>query len=466
MTTKFNAKKFVVCVAIGLSMLFFNLVPIAAARADSSKLNSIQKSMLLNKPGVVFVSHYDTVNLVIQSSAGYPELSGKTYTVQSGSMGSGFVVSPDGYILTNGHVVKTPDKELAYESIMFATDAILKDIIVVEFQKQGVNPTDADIAAATPQVIQQLGGRDQLIAAFFKSYEAGEVKVEKTKTEIYVQQGAFLSGKKLPIEKGMQADIRAVDFEGFTDDGQVQGKDIAVIKVTGSNMPTVTLGDSSKVQVGDKIYVIGYPGAPTFQSFLSQESQLDSTTTSGIISALKTMKDGSQVLQTDTSITHGNSGGPAFNEQGEVIGIASLGTIDSQGKEIAGFNYLRPSNVAKEFLNEKNVKNVQGETDKSYRQGVDYYEAGRYRKAIKEFETALRLYPNLLEAQDYVKKSQEGLATQTFFSKILDYLDSTSITIIVVVIIVLAGGGIAFVKLLKKEKKMEEKVEELAEEKK
>jgi len=388
-------------------MLNFVLQPTSSLAA--TKLTDVQKSMLLNQPGVVFISHYDTVNLVIQSSAGYPQLAGKTYTVKSGSMGSGFIISPDGYILTNGHVVKTPEKQLAYLAIADAADDITKDLIRAEFQNQGVNPTDAEIENLMPQVVAQVGGRDALISSFFQSYESGEVKVEKTKTDVYVQQGAFLSGKELPIQNGLKADVREVDFDGFTDTGEIQGKDIAIIKVTASNMPTVKLGDSSKMQVGDKIYVIGYPGAPTFQSFLSTESQLESSTTSGIISSLKTMKDGSQVLQTDASITHGNSGGPAFNEQGEVIGIASLGAVDQQGNELAGFNYLRPSNIAKEFLNEKNVKNVQGDTDKAYSAGVNYYDNGKYRHAIKEFETAVRLYPNLVQAQDYIKKSQEGI---------------------------------------------------------
>lgn len=451
-----------ICV-FALVILSFIFFPISSLAAE--KLNDVQKSMLLNKPGVVFISHYDTVNLIIQSSAGYPQLSGKTYTVQSGSMGSGFVISPDGYILTNGHVVKTPEKLLAYQSIADAADDITKDIIRAEFQNQGVTPSDADIENLMPQVIQQVGGRDALVSSFFQSYEAGEVKVEKTKTDIYVQQGAFLSGKKLPIENGMKADIREVDFEGFTDTGEVQGKDIAIIKVSGSNMPTVKLGDSSKMQVGDKIYVIGYPGAPTFQEFLSKESQLESSTTSGIISASKTMKDGSQVLQTDASITHGNSGGPAFNEQGEVIGIASMGAVDQKGIELAGFNYLRPSNVAKEFLNEKNVKNVQGDTDKAYKSGLEFYDNGKYRKAIKEFETALRLDPNLVEAQDYVKKSQEGMSKQTIVEKITDYLDATTITITIIVLIVVIGVIMFIVKIAKKEKKMEEKVEELSEKK-
>lgn len=447
--------------------LLFSLLLISApvsVRADS--MTEVQKGMLLNKPGVVFISHYDTVNLVIQSSAGYPQLAGKTYTIQSGSMGSGFVINPDGYIITNGHVVKTPEKQLAYQAIAAAATSILQDIIRAEYQNQGMTPTDAEVESLMPQVIQQVGGEAQLISSFYQSYEAGQVKVEKTQTDIYVQQGAFLSGKKIPIENGMKADIREVDFEGFTDQGEVLGKDIAIIKVSASNMPTVTLGDSDKMQIGDKIYIIGYPGAPTFQEFLSTESQLDASTTSGIISALKTMKDGSQVLQTDTAITHGNSGGPAFNEDGEVIGIASMGAVDQTGTELAGFNYLRPSDVAKEFLVENNITNVQGKTDELYKSGMEYYLAGRYKKSITNFESALRLYPNLLEAEDYLQKSQEGLSNQPFTARMMDYLTDTTYLLIIGLVVVLGVGAFVLVRVMKKEKKMEEEVEILSHEKK
>lgn len=447
-----------------LILISFLLLPLSV-QADSKKLTDVQKTMLLNKPGVVFISHYDTVNLIFQTSAGYPQLAGKTYTVETGSIGSGFVINPEGYILTNGHVVKTPEKLLALLAIASAADQMLKDIVRAELESNyGYSPSDQELEAALPQMIQNLGGKDALIAQLYQASQAGELKIEKTKTDVYVQQGVFVSGKKIPLDKGMKADIRAVDFEGFTEEGEVTGKDIAILKVSGSNLPTVVLGDSSKVQVGDKIYVVGYPGAPTFQTFLSQESRLEASMTSGIISALKTMKDGSQVFQTDAALTHGNSGGPAFNEKGEVIGIASMVAIE-EGKQKYGFSYLRPSNIAKEFLSEKNIQNVQGTTDEHYKKGLGYYEKELYRKAIKEFETALRLYPNLLEAQEYIKKSQEGMSDQSFSARILDYVDTTTGIIAGVVIIILIGGGLVLIRVIKKEKKMEEKVEELEESK-
>src|SRR3990167_7878983 len=136
---------------LSVFLVSFLLLPVSV-QADQNKMTDVQRTMLINKPGVVFISHYDTVNLVIQSSAGYPQLSGKTYTVQSGSMGSGFVVSPDGYILTNGHVVKTPEKYLAYQSLMVAAKDILKDLVKAELQNQGLSLSDAEIESYMPQI--------------------------------------------------------------------------------------------------------------------------------------------------------------------------------------------------------------------------------------------------------------------------------------------------------------------------
>ncbi|OGD65862.1 hypothetical protein A3F08_00015 [Candidatus Berkelbacteria bacterium RIFCSPHIGHO2_12_FULL_36_9] len=97
---------------------------------------------------------------------------------------------------------------------------------------------------------------------------------------------------------------------------------------------------------------------------------------------------------------------------------------------------------------------------------MDYYEKGRYSRAIKEFEATLRLYPNLVEAQDYLKKSQEGLSNQPLLAKIADYLsDTTTLIIVIVVIVIVVVGVIAFLKMRKKEQKMEEKVEQLEHEK-
>ncbi len=92
--------------------------------------------------------------------------------------------------------------------------------------------------------------------------------------------------------------------------------DIALLKVEdGGKLPLVTLGDSDKMRVGDTVLAVGNPFG------------LGGTVTAGIVSALgRDIDAGPYVdfIQTDAAINKGNSGGPLFNIQGEVIGINSV----------------------------------------------------------------------------------------------------------------------------------------------
>ena len=91
------------------------------------------------------------------------------------------------------------------------------------------------------------------------------------------------------------------------------GKDVAVLKVPGSNYPTVPLGNSDQVRLQDTVMVMGYPGvASSFGNnpIISAESNFEASATNGHISAIKTGTIGVPLLQSDVAITHGNSGGP------------------------------------------------------------------------------------------------------------------------------------------------------------
>lgn len=141
-----------------------------------------------------------------------------------------------------------------------------------------------------------------------------------------------------------------VTFENHkTVEAKVIGKDpshdLAVLKVPmeGINVRPLTLGDSSKAQVGDPVYAIGNPFG------------LDRTLTTGVVSALQrriTAPNGFEidnVLQTDAAINPGNSGGPLLNANGEVIGINSQ--IESAGSGgSVGIGFAVPINTAKAEL--------------------------------------------------------------------------------------------------------------------
>jgi serine protease Do len=121
--------------------------------------------------------------------------------------------------------------------------------------------------------------------------------------------------------------------DGRTLEGRVMGTDpltdIAVVKVEAENLPTVKIGNSNELQVGEWAIAIGNPLG------------LNNTVTTGIISA--TDRNSSQIgvgdkrvafIQTDAAINPGNSGGPLLNDQGEVIGV---NTAIIQGAQGIGF---------------------------------------------------------------------------------------------------------------------------------
>ena len=166
-------------------------------------------------------------------------------------------------------------------------------------------------------------------------------------TNNHVIEGAAVSGT-----------ITVELLNGDVIPAQIVGRDIAydlaVLKVNRGNLATVTVGDSSKISVGESVVAIGSPLG------------LASTVTSGIISALnRPVTAGSfgsesfvNAIQTDAAINPGNSGGPLLNARGEVIG---MNTAIIQGAQ--GLGFAIPINTAQKIAEELIAK---GRVDHPY----------------------------------------------------------------------------------------------------
>ncbi len=117
--------------------------------------------------------------------------------------------------------------------------------------------------------------------------------------------------------------------------GQDEASDVAVVKIDAKDLPTVHLGQPGAVKVGEWVVAIGAPFG------------FDNSVTAGIVSALgRNLPDDSYVpfIQTDVAVNPGNSGGPLFNLNGEVIGINSQIYSSSGGYE--GISFAIPIDVA------------------------------------------------------------------------------------------------------------------------
>ena len=121
--------------------------------------------------------------------------------------------------------------------------------------------------------------------------------------------------------------------------------DVAIIKVEADNLPTIPMGDSDKLRLGEWVLAIGSPLGV----------QLRSTITAGIVSAKgRSMPDGSgefkieSFIQTDAAVNPGNSGGALVNKKGELVGINTA--IVSQTGSYSGYSFAVPVNIVKRVV--------------------------------------------------------------------------------------------------------------------
>jgi len=124
--------------------------------------------------------------------------------------------------------------------------------------------------------------------------------------------------------------------------GRDRAHDLAVVQIQGGEVVPAVLGDSTSLQVGQKVFAIGNPFG------------LAGTMTRGIISSLRSIRSPEGVnieeaIQTDAAINPGNSGGPLLNGHGEVIGINSL-IATGGSNQSAGIGFAIPINTAKAVL--------------------------------------------------------------------------------------------------------------------
>lgn len=118
--------------------------------------------------------------------------------------------------------------------------------------------------------------------------------------------------------------------------------DVALVKVEAKDLPTITIGDSSRLRVGDITFAIGNPFG------------LEQTVTMGIVSALGRSSAGlvdyADFIQTDAAINRGNSGGALIDAKGRLVGINTAIQGGGMGGGNVGIGFAIPSNMALEMV--------------------------------------------------------------------------------------------------------------------
>jgi S1-C subfamily serine protease len=211
----------------------------------------------------------------------------------------------------------------------------------MHFAPQLTPPSSWQVSAAwpVPQVVQKVSPKVVTVSVLSKE-SSGHPDIEVSAGSGFIYLPNYILTNYHVVGKAKRAQITYAD--GRKELGKVIGHDfetdVAVIKVKEVNTTPLTIGDSSRLQVGELVLTVGSP------------QHLERTVTSGIISALnRTLSTGARtfvgLIQTDAPINFGSSGGPLINLRGEVIGV---NTLIGGGDNSQGIAFALPINQVKE----------------------------------------------------------------------------------------------------------------------
>lgn len=174
--------------------------------------------------------------------------------------------------------------------------------------------------------------------------------------------------------------------------------DLSITKINAQDLPTISLGDSSNIRIGETVYAIGNPIGYEFRR----------TVTSGIISAInrsvKIEENDNTIymtdlIQTDASINSGNSGGPLIDTKGKVIGINSVKITSAEG-----IGFAVPINVVKPVI--ENF--IQNESFEEANIGLYVYDSSVAQYINKTFTSGIYIEQIIKDGPAYGKGIKEG----------------------------------------------------------
>jgi len=242
---------------------------------------------------------------------------------------------------TSVGVTQLPQVRAASSPATAVQTQTLPDFAAIAEANKGavVNITVTERAkpSAEPQIPEELQGTP--FGEFFRRYGTPGPRMPRRGmgSGFIVQPDGVVLTNAHVVEGADEVTVKLTDRREFK--GKVLGADkatdIAVVKIDAKGLPSVRLGDPSKVRVGEWVLAIGSPFG------------FENTVTAGIVSGTsRSLPDGTYVpfIQTDAAVNPGNSGGPLFNLKGEVIGINSQ--IYSQTGGYQGIAFAIPVDVA------------------------------------------------------------------------------------------------------------------------
>ena len=323
---------------------------------------SVQEALLRAKPAVALVVSEVASEVMVNCPTGGQQ---RVIPTPFRETGTGWFIAPNGWMITNAHVVSPahlPPKGIAQQQI-----------------EEGVRK------------------------------DCGGIGQQELSTVIARAQIKLNPSISVVLSNGIRLPATVVRYSPPVAGERMSGRDLALLKLEAADMPSLSLGDSSNVKIGDKLHILGFPGVVLSHELLSASAQVEASVTNGAISGLKQDIANQPVIQTDAPATWGNSGGPAVGSQGEVLGVLTFVTLESgdQGGIVQGFNFVIPSAAIREFLKGTEVRlDETSRFNVAWHAGLADYFGGNYSRAEKHFAEANRLLPELPDVRRMIAEAK------------------------------------------------------------
>ena len=378
-------------IMIILGMMALYMISIAGgtpvAHADGipggNVADPVVRAVDIAKPAVVRIftslGGHLTVHFSATQNVSFPQGGGAYSLTLSGS---GTFISARGDILTADHVVNPPH------------DQQINQFLDTEAAPDVANYINQNLKPGSPAT------QDQVAQELISGQLPSDSNYDRPISQVFLSTdftGPLSAPNLSSVPAQFQAAVDRIELES-----SFNQKDVAIIHVNMNDMASVQLGDSSSVQQQDTLTILGFPGNGDVSD--KPTNLLTLSVNQIFVSSMKTTDQGAQVIQVGGNVEHGDSGGPALNNQGSIVGIVSFGSA-GQGST----SFLQASNSARGLAQSLHLDTRPGPFQKAWDQAFSDYAAstpGHWHKAQQELGQLAAKYPSFKAIAPYLAYAQ------------------------------------------------------------
>jgi S1-C subfamily serine protease/rhodanese-related sulfurtransferase len=337
---------------------------------------TVQEAILRAKPAVALITARVDAEVTMNCGEGPVTVKPAPFV----ETGTGWLIDGRGWVITNAHVVDPVHR--------------LPPWVSHELKKKAIDQACVDPALSERGIMrgQRPEQEDRLRRELTDRAMKGMKFTPQPSLTVLLSNGA-----RHPAEVRKFSAPLLLDSAGKPVPDS--GRDLALLRLPDGNYPALGLANRD-VKIGDPVHILGFPGVVLSHELLSQSVSLEASVTNGAVSGFKQDTIGQDVVQTDAPAAHGNSGGPAINDDADVVGVMTFVSLSPAGGAIVqGFNFLIPARDVASFVRGTEVRPGESRFSPVWAAGLDALFRERYSTAAARIAEADRLLPNLTDVK-------------------------------------------------------------------